>query len=196
MQKLNHHICELSTLCSNKENNNINHSNASHESLDNSNPNLHQTRGIEGVLKAVLRNIDNVECKKVSEQTEGELYNNIMSLLKSNRELRAELTEQTRNPDMDWQLSAISDLKRLYEVIDGALEVLNATPAVIAQYPALGKLQKDLEETNFALATSLPSYMAIMVSLQQRDQNANPTNTLNISGGGGGVEENAIDSVA
>lgn len=147
-------------------------------------------------MKAVLRNIDNVECKKVSEQTEGELYNNIMSLLKSNRELRAELTEQTRNPDMDWQLSAISDLKRLYEVIDGALEVLNATPAVIAQYPALGKLQKDLEETNFALATSLPSYMAIMVSLQQRDQNANPTNTLNISGGGGGVEENAIDSVA
>lgn len=130
-----------------------------------------------------------------------ELYNNIMSLLKSNRELRAELTEQNRNPNMNWQLNAISDLKRLYEVIDGALEVLNATPAVIEQYPALSKLQKDLEETNFTLATTLPSYMAIMVSLQ-RDQNANPTSvslTGAGGGGGGGVEEKAsaaIDSMA
>lgn len=133
--------------------------------------------------------------------TEVELYNNIMSLLKSNRELRAELTEQNRNPNMNWQLNAISDLKRLYEVIDGALEVLNATPAVIEQYPALSKLQKDLEETNFTLATTLPSYMAIMVSLQ-RDQNANPTSvslTGAGGGGGGGGEEKAsaaIDSMA
>lgn len=131
--------------------------------------------------------------------TEVELYNNIMSLLKSNRELRAELTEQNRNPNMNWQLNAISDLKRLYEVIDGALEVLNATPAVIEQYPALSKLQKDLEETNFTLATTLPSYMAIMVSLQ-RDQNANPTSvSLTGAGGGGGGEEKAsaaIDSMA
>lgn len=141
------------------------------------------------MLKAVLRNIDNVECQKISETTEGELYHNIMSLLKSNRELRAELTEQNRNPNMNWQLEAISDLKRLYEVIDGALEVLNGTPAVIEQYPALSKLQKDLEETNFALADSLPSYMAIMVTLQQQrnqDQNANPTVTLSINGNGGG----------
>lgn len=139
------------------------------------------------MLKAVLRNIDNVECQKISETTEGELYHNIMSLLKSNRELRAELTEQNRNPNMNWQLEAISDLKRLYEVIDGALEVLNGTPAVIEQYPALSKLQKDLEETNFALADSLPSYMAIMVTLQRnQDQNANPTVTLSINGNGGG----------
>lgn len=123
---------------------------------------------------------------------EGELYNNIMSLLKSNRELRAELSEQNRNPNINWQLNAISDLKRLYEVIDGALEVLNdATPAVIDQYPALGKLQQDLEETNFTLATTLPSYMAIMVSLQQRDQNANPTTGGSVTLAGGGDEEKA-----
>lgn len=123
---------------------------------------------------------------------EGELYNNIMSLLKSNRELRAELSEQNRNPNINWQLNAISDLKRLYEVIDGALEVLNdATPTVIDQYPALGKLQQDLEETNFTLATTLPSYMAIMVSLQQRDQNANPTTGGSVTLAGGGDEEKA-----
>lgn len=190
-------------MCSNKENNNQTNHNS--ECLDN---NPHQTtRGIEGVLRAVLRNIDNgsADCKNKTggDMTEGELYNNIMSLLKSNRELRAELTEQNRNPNMNWQLSAISDLKRLYEVIDSALEVLNATPAVIVQYPALSKLQKDLEETNFALATSLPSYMAIMVSLQ-RDQNANPTaTTVSLAGGGAGEEKAAaggaspaIDSMA
>lgn len=158
MQKLNHHICELSTLCSNKENNN--------DCLDNG-----QTRAIEDVLKTIMVNIDNGD-RKNSDSVEGELYNKIMCLLKSNRELRAELTEQKRNPN--WQLNAVSDLKRLYEVIDSALEVLNSTPAVIDQYPALSKLQKDLEETNFTLATTLPSYMAIMVS-QQCDQNANPT---------------------
>lgn len=149
------------------------------------------------MLKAVLRNIDNVECQKISETTEGELFHNIMSLLKSNRELRAELTEQNRNPNMNWQLEAISDLKRLYEVIDGALEVLNGTPAVIEQYPALSKLQKDLEETNFALADSLPSYMAIMVTLQRnQDQNANPTVTLSINGNGGGGGGGGGDGVA
>lgn len=148
----------MSTLCSNKENNN--------ECLDNNG----QTRAIEDVLKTIMVNIDNGDRKNI-DSIEGELYSKIMGLLKSNRELRAELTEQKRNPN--WQLNAVSDLKRLYEVIDSALEVLNSTPAVIEQYPALSQLQKDLEETNFTLATTLPSYMAIMVS-QQCDQNANP----------------------
>lgn len=179
--------------------------------MDNGHP---QTRGIEGALKAVLKTIDeNVDTKRTDLPVQGEeeLSGHIMSLLKSNRDLRAALTEQSRNPNMGWQLNAISDLKRLYEVIDGALEVLNATPQATEQYPVLGKLQQDLEETNFALATSLPSYMAIMGTLQkqqqqQQDQNANPTTTTltltngdevgPAAGGGGGGVSPAIDSVA
>lgn len=165
MQKLNHHICELSTLCSNKENNNT----------DNI-----QTEGMEQFLKALIVKLSSTDNWKGEALGEGELYHHIVSLLKSNRELRTELTG---NPNMNWQLNAISDLKRLYEAIDGALEVLSSAQDVVKQYPALMQLQKDLEETNFTLATTLPSYMA-MVSVvpsptpTPRDLNANPTVTL------------------
>lgn len=190
---MNHHICELSSLCGNKENNN--HTPNINECLDNGHP----TKRIEDVLKAVLRYIDttnSAEYRKEDSPTGGgELYKNIMSLLKSNRDLRAELTEQKRvNPNnMSWQLNAISDLKRLYEVIDRALEVLNAEPFVIAQHPALSQLQKDLEETNFTLANTIPSYMAIVVSLQ-RDHNANSagsTTVTLINGNNNGDADNA-----
>lgn len=78
---------------------------------------------------------------------------------------------EMNNNTQKWQYNAISDLKRLYEAIDRALEILNTNQTIVQQYPELLKLQQDLEETNFTLATTLPSYTAII----QRDLNANPT---------------------
>ncbi|XP_049830632.1 ribosome-binding protein 1 isoform X1 [Schistocerca gregaria] len=51
---------------------------------------------------------------------------------------------------------AMQEVRRQYEVIDGALETLQGIQGVVMQCPSLAKLQQDLEETNFHCLTTLP----------------------------------------
>lgn len=81
---------------------------------------------------------------------------------------------------------AIVETKRQYEAIDRALEVtfylflelkflltfcyitqtLNSIQTIVQQCPALANLQRDLEETNFQSATTLPIYQALLSASQ------------------------------
>ncbi|XP_046989176.1 AF4/FMR2 family member lilli [Schistocerca americana] len=51
---------------------------------------------------------------------------------------------------------AMQEVRRQYEVIDGALETLQGIQGVVMQCPSLAKLQQELEETNFHCLTTLP----------------------------------------
>lgn len=51
---------------------------------------------------------------------------------------------------------AVSEARKQYEAIDTALETLHSIQSVVQQCPPLAKLQRDLEETSFQCASSMP----------------------------------------
>lgn len=55
----------------------------------------------------------------------------------------------------NWK-EAIDESKKQYDAIDSALEILNSIQTVVQQCPPLAKLQRDLEETSFQTASSVP----------------------------------------
>ncbi|XP_031350152.1 myosin-9 [Photinus pyralis] len=55
----------------------------------------------------------------------------------------------------NWK-EAVDESKKQYEAIDSALEILNSIQTVVQQCPPLAKLQRDLEETSFQTASSIP----------------------------------------
>ncbi|XP_050073424.1 myosin-4 [Anopheles maculipalpis] len=59
---------------------------------------------------------------------------------------------------------ALNEAKRQYEAIDRALETLDSVKSVVQQTPALMELQRDLEETNFASASSFPLVTAAQLN--------------------------------
>nr|CAD7410325.1 unnamed protein product [Timema poppensis] len=76
-----------------------------------------------------------------------------------------QLTELTQKFSNSKQLlsenlhQASLELRRQYEAIDAALETLHSIQSIVLQCPPLAKLQRDLEETNFQCASSLPIMM-------------------------------------
>lgn len=112
---------------------------------------------------------------------------------------------QLMNPMlMDNLQDAIVDTKRQYEAIDRALEVsdfsythfiaeimrvlknnlylsvffqtLNSIQSLVKQCPALATLQRDLEETNFQSASTIPIYTALLANKAGQNQNHRASN--------------------
>ncbi|XP_075221018.1 microtubule-binding protein cornetto [Lycorma delicatula] len=74
---------------------------------------------------------------------------------------------------------AMNEVRRQYEAIDTALEMMQSVQGIVQQNPILSKVQQNLEETNFQCASMLP------VISTTSDLNANaapaPSNLLNIT---------------
>lgn len=66
----------------------------------------------------------------------------------------AEEHEKSKNALLSNLRKAMSEIKKHYDVIDGALETLHSLQSIIQQYPPLVKLQRELEELNFQSASS------------------------------------------
>ncbi|XP_050090216.1 uncharacterized protein LOC126574206 [Anopheles aquasalis] len=88
---------------------------------------------------------------------------------------------------------ALSEAKRQYEAIDRALETLDSVKSIVQQTPALMELQRDLEETNFASASSFPLVTAAQLSQLHVGSNGNVAG-LNGNNGDGIVDLNANET--
>ncbi|ETN59589.1 cornetto [Anopheles darlingi] len=88
---------------------------------------------------------------------------------------------------------ALSEAKRQYEAIDRALETLDSVKTIVQQTPALMELQRDLEETNFASASSFPLVTAAQLSQLHVGSNGNVAG-MNGNNGDGIVDLNANET--
>ncbi|KAF2885312.1 hypothetical protein ILUMI_20844 [Ignelater luminosus] len=70
-------------------------------------------------------------------------------------ELKQEFLDSRHVLSENWK-EAIGEAKKQYEAIDSALEILHSIQTVVQQCPPLAKLQRDLEETSFQSASSMP----------------------------------------
>lgn len=73
---------------------------------------------------------------------------------------------------------AMSEVRRQYDAIDNALEMLQSVQGIVQQSPVLSKVQQDLEETNFRCASMLP---VISTSDLNANSSPSPANLLNIT---------------
>lgn len=166
IDKLNEDICQLSTLCSNRQ----------QQQAANS-----LTINREDIISALkLWN----ETDSIPEQ---DLISHVVQACNEIPKLKARLCEKeqqlavmqqggaTRLMTASWH-QALGEAKRQYEAIDRALETLHSVQSIVQQSPALVQLQHDLEETSFQ---SIP-----LVSL--------PTHLVN-GNGAGAVVAAAID---
>nr|CAD7462864.1 unnamed protein product [Timema tahoe] len=96
-----------------------------------------------------------------------------------------QLTELTQKFSNSKQLlsenlhQAALELRRQYEAIDAALETLHSIQSIVLQCPPLAKLQRDLEETNFQCASSLPIMMPDLNANAALATNIVPHNPIN-----------------
>uniref|UniRef100_A0A1Q3EWM9 Putative cornetto n=1 Tax=Culex tarsalis TaxID=7177 RepID=A0A1Q3EWM9_CULTA len=180
IDKLNEDICQLSTLCSNRQQ----QQNTNSSSL---------TINREDIISALkLWN----ETDSIPEQ---DLIGHVVQACNEIPKLKARLCEKeqqlvamqqnsaTRLMTASWH-QALGEAKRQYEAIDRALETLHSVQSIVQQSPALVQLQRDLEETNFQSIplVSLPTHLvngnggdAVAAAI---DLNANQTSNANGNG--------------
>lgn len=183
IDKLNEDICQLSTLCSNRQ-----------QQQQNANANANAsilTINREDVISALK--LWNDENDSIPEQ---DLIGHVVQACNEIPKLKARLCEKeqqlaamqqgsaTRLMTASWH-QALGEAKRQYEAIDRALETLHSVQSIVQQSPALLQLQRDLEETNFASIplVSLPTHLvngngvtAAAAAVAAIDLNANQTN--------------------
>lgn len=70
-------------------------------------------------------------------------------------ELVQEFEASRRVMSENWS-QAVDEARKQYEAIDTALEILHSVQSVVQQCPQLAKLQRDLEETSFRSASTVP----------------------------------------
>uniref|UniRef100_A0A182XA35 Cornetto n=1 Tax=Anopheles quadriannulatus TaxID=34691 RepID=A0A182XA35_ANOQN len=175
IDKLNEDICQLSTLCSDSK----------------------QAKKIvidrEEILNAFkLCNEDGVvpeqELSQFIVQACTEIPKLKAKLFEKEQQLATMASNATSGSNFVMTASwhqALSEAKRQYEAIDRALETLDSIKAIVQQTPALMELQRDLEETNFASASSFP----LVTAAQLNQLNCGQVGT---NGNGAGVNGNGI----
>ncbi|CRK96188.1 CLUMA_CG009617, isoform A [Clunio marinus] len=169
IDRLNEDICNLSTLCSEKNANDTN-------KIDKDE--------ILNALKTWQETGCTPDCDIVSNVVKA--CREIPLLKEKLREKERQLLEIANNASnsndimtSSWH-QAMAEAKRQYEAIDSALETLNNIQNIVKDCPELAKMQRDLEETNFNTINSLP-IAPVMLSngnLMSADLNANET-TIN-----------------
>ncbi|XP_053674764.1 uncharacterized protein LOC128725070 [Anopheles nili] len=176
IDKLNEDICQLSTLCSDSK----------------------QTKKIvidrEEILNAFkLCNEDGVVPEQELSQFIVQACTEIPKLKTKLFEKEQQLATMASNASNGANLmmtaswhQALNEAKRQYEAIDRALETLDSVKSIVQQTPALAELQRDLEETNFASASSFP----LVTAAQLSQLNCGQVGTSN--GNGAGVNGNGI----
>uniref|UniRef100_A0A182NKJ4 Cornetto n=1 Tax=Anopheles dirus TaxID=7168 RepID=A0A182NKJ4_9DIPT len=154
IDKLNEDICQLSTLCSDSK----------------------QAKKIvidrEEILNAFkLCNEDGVvpeqELSQFIVQACTEIPKLKAKLYEKEQQLATMASNATTGANFVMTASwhqALNEAKRQYEAIDRALETLDSVKLIVQQTPALQELQRDLEETNFASASSFPLVTATQLS--------------------------------
>uniref|UniRef100_A0A182WJI0 Cornetto n=1 Tax=Anopheles minimus TaxID=112268 RepID=A0A182WJI0_9DIPT len=175
IDKLNEDICQLSTLCSDSK----------------------QAKKIvidrEEILNAFkLCNEDGVVPEQELSQFIVQACTEIPKLKAKLFEKEQQLATMTSNATnganfvmtASWH-QALNEAKRQYEAIDRALETLDSVKTIVQQTPALMELQRDLEETNFASASSFP----LVTAAQLNQLNCGQVGT---NGNGTGVNGNGI----
>ncbi|XP_055627126.1 uncharacterized protein LOC129769112 [Toxorhynchites rutilus septentrionalis] len=151
IDKLNEDICQLSTLCSNNNNNQKSNSTGlvinrediiSALKLWNENDSIPERELIQHVVQA---------CNEIP-RLKARLY--------EKEQLLQSLTTTGTGSGASWH-QALNEAKRQYEAIDRALETLHSVQSLVQQTPALKQLQRDLEETNFQAIplVSLPTHV-------------------------------------
>uniref|UniRef100_A0A182PRB7 Cornetto n=1 Tax=Anopheles epiroticus TaxID=199890 RepID=A0A182PRB7_9DIPT len=154
IDKLNEDICQLSTLCSDSK----------------------QAKKIvidrEEILNAFkLCNEDGVvpeqELSQFIVQACTEIPKLKAKLFEKEQQLATMASNATNGTNFVMTASwhqALNEAKRQYEAIDRALETLDSVKSIVQQTPALMELQRDLEETNFASASSFPLVSAAQLN--------------------------------
>lgn len=205
IDKLNEDICQLSTLCSNKQ------QQQQQQNTNNASILTINRAEVISALKLWNENDDSIP--------EQDLIGHVVQACNEIPKLKARLCEKeqqlaamqqssaTRLMTASWH-QALGEAKRQYEAIDRALETLHSVQSVVQQSPALLQLQRDLEETNFASIplVSLPTHLVngngVSAAAAAIDLNANQTNG-NSNGNGSPVvaglqltQPDIIDSTA
>ncbi|KFB53028.1 AGAP007336-PA-like protein [Anopheles sinensis] len=175
IDKLNEDICQLSTLCSDSK----------------------QAKKIvidrEEILNAFkLCNEDEAvpeqELSQFIVQACTEIPKLKTMLYEKEQQLAKMASNASNSPNIVMTASwhqALSEAKRQYEAIDRALETLDSVKSIVQQTPALMELQRDLEETNFASASSFPLVTAAQLNhLNCAGANGNIAGGLNGNGNG------------
>ncbi|KAF5279191.1 hypothetical protein FQR65_LT03438 [Abscondita terminalis] len=141
IERLNEDVCALSTACSKAELELKEKNDETEEAIKN-------WEGEEVPSKEVLAQV-------LKDQKEIPILKE--SLAEKEKQLN-ELKREYRNSRQiseNWK-EAVGESKKQYEAIDSALEILHSIQTVVQQCPPLAKLQRDLEETSFQTASSLP----------------------------------------
>ncbi|KAF5273882.1 hypothetical protein FQA39_LY00997 [Lamprigera yunnana] len=141
IERLNEDVCSLSTACSKTEL----ELKIKNEETAEAIKQLHREDALskEDVAKALEDQKEIPLLKETLAEKEKQL-SELQSEFKSSRQLSE-----------NWK-EAIGESKKQYEAIDSALEILHSIQTVVQQCPPLAKLQRDLEETSFHTASSVP----------------------------------------
>ncbi|XP_066908058.1 uncharacterized protein corn [Halyomorpha halys] len=105
----------------------------------------------------------------------------VESLQKELKEREKQLNESEKKFELAQELltnnwhKAMSEVRRLYEAIDSALELMQGAGDEVERSAVLSKVRRELEETNFRCSTTLP------VSTSRPDLNANAALPLNVA---------------
>lgn len=105
----------------------------------------------------------------------------VESLQKELKEREKQLDESEKKFELAQELltnnwhKAMSEVRRLYEAIDSALELMQGAGDEVERSAVLSKVRRELEETNFHCSTTLP------VSTSRPDLNANAALPLNVA---------------
>ncbi|XP_052873810.1 uncharacterized protein LOC128279129 [Anopheles cruzii] len=182
IDKLNEDICQLSTLCSDSK------QQRSKIVIDR-----------DEIIKAFKLcqeegAVPEVELPQVILQACNEIPNLKAKLYEKEQQLAAMTGNAATGANFVMTASwhqALSEAKRQYEAIDRALETLDSVKSIVQQTPALMELQRDLEETNFASASSFPLVTAAQLSQLQAGSNGN---VASLNGNGGIVDLNANET--
>ncbi|XP_058066259.1 uncharacterized protein LOC131215879 [Anopheles bellator] len=182
IDKLNEDICQLSTLCSDSK--------------------QQQSKIVidrDEIIKAFKLcqedgAVPEVELPQVILQACNEIPNLKAKLYEKEQQLAAMAGNAATGANFVMTASwhqALSEAKRQYDAIDRALETLDSVKSIVQQTPALMELQRDLEETNFASASSFPLVTAAQLSQLQAGSNGN---VASLNGNGGIVDLNANET--
>ncbi|XP_049297655.1 uncharacterized protein LOC125771268 [Anopheles funestus] len=184
IDKLNEDICQLSTLCSDSK----------------------QAKKIvidrEEILNAFkLCNEDGVvpeqELSQFIVQACTEIPKLKSKLYEKEQQLATMASNATNGANFVMTASwhqALNEAKRQYEAIDRALETLDSVKSIVQETPALMELQRDLEETNFASASSFPLVTAAQLNQLNCGQAGTNGNGAGVVNGNGIIDLNANET--
>lgn len=138
----------------------------------------HEPTTVNGTIDALKAEIFDLKQKlQISEKSVLQVEN----LQKELKEKEKELLEVEKKFELATELltenyhKAMSEVRRLYEAIDNALEMIQDAEAELGMHEVFTKVKRGLEETNFRCASTLP------ISTSRPDLNANAAVPLNVA---------------